>query len=42
MFEALMFEPVLGEVEKAFGPYGALAAQTFQSALTEMLERRHE
>lgn len=37
-FEAILFEPALGEVENAFGPYGAIAAQSFESLLAQTLE----
>jgi hypothetical protein len=39
-FEAIVLEPLLSGVERAFGPYGEMAAQPFQALLAQELERQ--
>lgn len=41
-FAALLWEPVLEPLERAFGPYGSIALQGFTDALAQAMEQRHE
>lgn len=41
-FEALLWEPLLEPVERAFGPYGEIALQGFTQVLARAMERGHE
>ena len=39
-FTALLWEPVLEPLERAFGPYGSIALQGFTDALAQAMEQR--
>lgn len=41
-FAALLWEPVLEPLERAFGPYGSIALQGFTDALAQAMELKHE
>lgn len=41
-FAALLWEPVLEPLERAFGPYGSIALQGFTDALAQAMEQRHD
>jgi hypothetical protein len=41
-FAALLWEPVLEPLERAFGPYGSIALQGFTDALARAMDRQHE
>lgn len=41
-FAALLWEPVLEPLERAFGPYGSIALQGFTDALAHAMEQQHE
>lgn len=38
-FQALLFEPMLAPLERAFGEYGEIATQEFSQALARELSR---
>lgn len=41
-FQALLWEPLLEPLERAFGGYGELATQGFEQMLAHAMERQYE